>query len=126
MLPGDSSAAALGRLSRIAERFGATARAAYPDAIMEPSPESPTDNGGFAAIAAALGKSFPEAACVPFLLAGGTDTKHYLGVTKAVYRMSALRQTNADLAAIHGRDEHVEIANLRRCAIFYKELIRSL
>ncbi|HRY55776.1 MAG TPA: hypothetical protein P5142_14220, partial [Spirochaetia bacterium] len=81
---------------------------------------------GYRAIEAALGASFPEAGCAPFLLSGGTDTKHYLKVAEAVYRFTPLRQTSADLAGIHGRDERVEVGNLRRCALFYAALMRSL
>ncbi|HOX33287.1 MAG TPA: M20/M25/M40 family metallo-hydrolase [Spirochaetales bacterium] len=126
ILPGDSSAAVLGRLSRAAARFGATALAAHPAAVVEPSPESPAEHEGYRAIRSALGASFPEAGCAPFLLSGGTDTKHYLKVAEAVYRFTPLRQTSADLAGIHGRDERVEVGNLRRCALFYAALMRSL
>jgi len=126
LLPGDSSRAALARIQAVAGRFGATARPAYPDAVMEPSPESPTDHEGYRAIAAALGAAFPEAAAAPFLMSGGTDTKHYLRVAEAVYRFTPAKQTNADLAGIHGRDERVAVDNLRRCAIFYEALIGSL
>ncbi len=126
ILPGDRSEAALARLSRRAARAGASARPAREAAIVEPSPESPTDHEGYRAIGAALGVAFPEAGRAPFLLSGGTDTKHYLGVAGAVYRMTPLMQTGEDLAGIHGRDERVAVDNLRRCAIFYKSLIASL
>jgi carboxypeptidase PM20D1 len=126
ILPGESSGQALARLARLAGRHGATARAAHPEAVVEPLPESPVDHEGYRAIEAALGDSFPEAAAVPFLFSAGTDTKHYRGVTEAMYRLTPLKQGSAQLEGVHGRDERVEIGNLRRCEIFYQRLISRL
>ncbi|MBL8966428.1 MAG: M20/M25/M40 family metallo-hydrolase, partial [Spirochaetaceae bacterium] len=107
-------------------RHGAAATVAHPDHVVEPLPESPVDHEGYRAIEAALARSFPDAAAVPFLFSAGTDTKHYRGVADAIYRLTPLKQSSADLAGVHGRDERVEIGNLRRCAIFYRRLIESL
>jgi len=126
ILPGESVAGTVERISRIVRKEGVTARPRYPEKAVEPLPESPVDHEGFRAIEAALGESFPEAAAVPFLFSAGTDTKHYRDVTEAMYRLQPLIQTNADLAGVHGRDERVGIDNLRRCAIFYRRLIASL
>ncbi len=126
ILSGDTIAKALERLARIAGRHGAAVRPAHPEAMVEPLPESPIDHEGYRAIEAALAASFPEAAVVPFLFSAGTDTKHYRAVAEAMYRLTPLRQSSADLEGIHGRDERVEIGNLRRCALFYESLIESL
>jgi carboxypeptidase PM20D1 len=126
ILPGDDSGRALARLARLARPYGASARPAHPEAVVEPLPESPVDHEGYRAIEAALGDSFPEAAAVPFLFSAGTDTKHYRGVTQAMYRLTPIRQTSAQLEGVHGRDERVEIGNLRRCEIFYERLISRL
>jgi carboxypeptidase PM20D1 len=126
ILPGETSGLVLARMARIAKSFGATARIAHPEALVEPLPESPVDHEGYKAIEAALAASFPEAAAVPFLFSAGTDTKHYRGVAGAMYRLTPLRQTPADLDGVHGRDERVEIGNLRRCALFYERLMADL
>ena len=126
ILPGESSAEALSRLGRLARPQGATVRVAHPEEVKEPLPESPVDHEGYRAIEAALARSFPEAAAVPFLFSASTDTKHYLGVAEAMYRFTPLKQGSADLEGVHGRDERVEIGNLRRCELFYKSLLGSL
>jgi len=126
ILPGQSSRKVLARMASLARPYGATVRVAHPESLVEPLPESPIDHEGYRAIEAALARSFPESACVRFLFSAGTDTKHYRGVAEAMYRFTPLRQSSADLEGVHGRDERVEIGNLRRCELFYKSLLGSL
>jgi carboxypeptidase PM20D1 len=126
IVPGESSAEVLARLGALASSHGATVRPAHLEDVKEPLPESPVDHEGYRAISAALAASFPEAVAVPFLFAASTDTKHYLGVAEAMYRLTPILQSPSDLEGVHGRDERVEIANLRRCEIFYKKLLESL
>jgi carboxypeptidase PM20D1 len=126
ILPGENVSGVLERMSRIVAPFGVKARPHHPEELVEPLPESPVDHEGFRAIEAALAASFPEAAAVPFLFSAGTDTKHYRQVAEAIYRLTPLVQTGADLEGVHGRDERVSVANLRRCALFYLRLLASL
>ncbi len=126
ILPGESVEEALARLARLVKPFGASVAIAHPEHVVEPLPESPVDHEGYRAIEVALARSFPDAAPVPFLFSAGTDTKHYREITEAIYRLTPLKQTSADLEGVHGRDERVELGNLKRCALFYKRLIESL
>ena len=126
ILPGETVGGNLRRMSRLVARHGVTARPRYPEKVVEPLPESPVDHEGYRAIETALAAAFPEAATVPFLFSAGTDTKHYRQVAGAIYRLTSLVQTNEDLAGVHGRDERVELGNLRRCAVFYRRLMAAL
>jgi carboxypeptidase PM20D1 len=126
VLPGDTTAEALERLRRIVSRHGVEARVAHPDSAVEASAESPVDHEGWRSIVSALGESFPDAAALAFLFSAGTDSKHYRHIVRAIYRFTPLVQTKEDIARIHGRDEKVELGNLRRCAHFYRSLISSL
>lgn len=126
ILPGESSGAVLKRLEKLCRPFEAGVSLAHPRAVVEPLAESSIDNEGYRAVVGALSASFPEAAAVPFLFSAGTDTKHYRTVVDAMYRLTPLRQTSRQLDGIHGRDERVEIGNLRRCEIFYKSLLERL
>lgn len=126
ILPGESSAAVLRRLERLCRPYGAAVSLAHPGSLVEALAESSIDSEGYRAITAALSASFPEAAAVPFLFSAGTDTKHYRNVVDDMYRLTPLRQTAGQLEGVHGRDERVEIANLRRCELFYKSLLERL
>ncbi|MFZ4616493.1 MAG: M20/M25/M40 family metallo-hydrolase [Rectinemataceae bacterium] len=126
ILPGEDSAGVLDRIARIVSRFAVIAAPAHADSVVEPLPESSLDTELWRAIEAALGDAFPEAAMLPFLFSAGTDTKHYRHIARAMYRLTALVQTSEDLAGVHGKDERVEVSNLRRCLRFYETLIGSL
>jgi carboxypeptidase PM20D1 len=126
ILPGETAEGILARMARLAKPSGAKVRDGHPESRVEPLPESSVDHEGYRAIEAALSASFPEAAAVPYLFCAGTDTKHYRGVAEAMYRLTPLKQNASQLDGVHGRDERVEIGNLRRCEIFYHRLIESL
>jgi len=77
-------------------------------------------------VRAALGAAHPEAAVVPYLVSAGTDSKHYVNIVQAIYRIAPIRQTSRDLEGIHGPDERISVENVRRCALFYYELMKGM
>jgi carboxypeptidase PM20D1 len=126
VLPGSDVASNLARIETLASRSGARAEFAHHGHVFEPPPESPVDHEGYRRISRAIGTVFPESATVPFLLAAGTDSKHYIDLAEAVYRFAPIIQTREDLAGIHGKDERISIENVRRCCLFYETLLRGL
>jgi carboxypeptidase PM20D1 len=126
VLPGSDIARTMARIESLATRSGARAEFAHRGHIVEPPPESPVDHEGYRRIALAIKDVFPESGVVPFLLAAGTDSKHYLKVAGAVYRFAPIVQDREDLAGIHGVDERISVENVRRCCLFYETLVRAL
>lgn len=126
LMPGHSAADALARIASIAAPFGVTARIHHEEFHAEASAESPASGEGWEAVVAALGKSHPGVAAVPFLMSGGTDTKHYPKVAAASYRFAPIRSTKEDLARIHARDERIRLEDLDDCALFFLSLMESL
>ncbi|PKL26367.1 MAG: hypothetical protein CVV47_00080 [Spirochaetae bacterium HGW-Spirochaetae-3] len=126
VLPGADVATTMARLGSIAAKAGAHAELAHLGHAVEPLPESPVDHDGYRAIEACIRDVFPEAGAVPFMFTAGTDTKHYIDVSEAMYRFEPILQTPADLAGVHGPNERVSVENVRRCVLFYESLIRSL
>lgn len=126
ILPGETSADVLARLTSLVGRFGAEVSVKHEGHVVEASDESGTDHEGWKAIESALASSHPEAACLPFLFSAATDTKHYRKVVDATYRFTALPQSQEDLKRVHGDNERVKIGDLDRCAAFYEALMKSL
>jgi carboxypeptidase PM20D1 len=92
----------------------------------DPSPESRTDNDAFAAVAAALHMSYPDAAAVPYIMMQASDARHFHRFAPAVYRFAPLKMSAAQRASIHGVDERVEISSLERGERFHRALIEQL
>lgn len=92
----------------------------------DPSPESPSDGPGFAAIEHAVGVAYPEAITAPYIMMQATDARFIHRLVPNVYRFAPLRMSAAQRASIHGADEHVEVESLERGEVFHRTLIQTL
>ncbi|GAA2528019.1 M20 family peptidase [Microbacterium mitrae] len=95
-------------------------------ASSDPSPESSADNEQFAAIAAALAASHPDAIAVPYVVFAATDSRHFHTFSPATYRFAPLLMSTAQRAAIHGVDEWVALSELERGEKFHRALLTAL
>jgi carboxypeptidase PM20D1 len=66
---------------------------------------------------------FPEAIPVPFLIPGGTDARHYRGMSDGVFGFVPVRLETGDLRRAHGNDERIPIDSIAGAIGFYAELI---
>jgi len=80
----------------------------------------------FLLIAQTVHRVFPEALCAPYLLNATTDSRHYLGLTRNIFRFTPLRLSIRDLRRVHGIDERVSHGNLARAVEFYTALMRKV
>jgi carboxypeptidase PM20D1 len=72
-----------------------------------------------------IGQLFPSAVPVPFLMVGGTDTRHYEGLTRNVYRFNPIVATTELVSGAHGTNERVRAGDFVRAARFFAQLIRN-
>ena len=72
-----------------------------------------------------IGQLFPEAVPVPFLMIAGTDTRHYEGLTRNIYRFNPIAATTELLSGAHGTNERVRADDFARAARFFAQLIRN-
>lgn len=122
ILQGDTSADVLAHLRRVSGMDYQV----RPIAVEEPSGAASTETAAYGHLTGVIGRLFPEAVIIPYLMAGGTDSRYYEELADHVYRFQPLRLTEAQLALMHGTDEHLEIENLGRMMAFYRELITTL
>lgn len=92
----------------------------------EPSPESAVESPTFRLIQTTIAQVYPGALVAPNLLGGGTDTKHFQGLSPNVYRFLPVRIRAEDLARFHGTDERIGVENYAGVVRFYVQLIRNL
>ncbi len=122
VLQGDTTA---GILSHLRELTGMSYEV-RPIAVEEPSRIASTDSAAYAHLARTIGEVFPDAVVIPYLMAGGTDSRHYEGLADDVYRFQPLRLSGEDLDLLHGTDERLSIGNLANMLSFYKRFMETL
>lgn len=66
---------------------------------------------------------FPDAMISPYLVSGGTDSRHYKDLAKNSYRFLPSRISQDELSRVHGRGEFISVENLEKMVAFYKELL---
>ena len=91
----------------------------------EPSAVSPTDGPAYRLVTETIAQVVPGVAEAPSLVVGGTDSRHYAGLTEAVYRFLPYTIRPGDLARVHGTDERILLDDYERMVQFYVQLIRN-
>lgn len=91
----------------------------------EPSPVSDINSPSFMTVYKTTKQVFPDALVAPYLVIAGTDSKHFAGVAKNLYRLNPHRLGKNDLAMLHGMNEKISLENYGECIKFYMQLIRN-
>jgi carboxypeptidase PM20D1 len=91
-----------------------------------PSPISSTKTYGFKTIHKTIEQLFPESIVAPTLVLGGTDSRHYSGICKNIYRFLPIVVTKNDMKRIHGIDERIAINDFKNVIRFYHQLLKNV
>lgn len=92
----------------------------------EPSPITDPKGRAFHQIEAAMAKVYPGLPVLPFLLAGGTDTKHFTDHCPNCLRHTPMIFTAEQRKGIHGLNEHIDIDVLPGAVDFFKALVQGM
>ena len=63
---------------------------------------------------------------VPYVMNGGTDSKHFTRICKNVYRFAGFRFSNEERAGMHGNDETLRTQSYLDGVRFYIKLLQSI
>ena len=91
-----------------------------------PSPVSSTSSASYLTLARTIRSLEPDAIVGPSLVIGATDSRHYAGFARDVYRFLPVQLGEADLARIHGTNERVGVHDYARSVAFMTRLIHDL
>lgn len=97
----------------------------YGELGSEASPVSPTRGPAWELLAGTVARVVPEAVVAPSLVLGGTDARHYAGLTQNVYRFVPFTVGPGDLERVHGTDERLSLDDFGRMVRFYRALIEG-
>lgn len=93
----------------------------------EPLPLSDygTESFGYQMIRSTIKQIFGqnEVVIAPSVMIANTDTKHYMNLTKSIYRFTPIVVAKDDVNRIHGINERLSIDNFQRLINFYYHLI---
>jgi carboxypeptidase PM20D1 len=124
--PRDSAASVQAHVEDLVAPFGIDVSRAEGVLGSDPSPLAPTDTAGYRALHALAHWTVDGAPVAPGLVVGATDARHFADLTPAAYRFMPMVATRAEIAGLHGTDEHLEIANLARMVEGYARFVQAV
>jgi carboxypeptidase PM20D1 len=122
LLPGDRSDEMLARARRAAGQLPVSLSWLRPP--LEATEVSSTGSRAWSLIAG-LAADAAHGPAAPALVIGGTDSRHLQCISGDIYRFQPITLSEADLAMIHGADEHLTLDNLNQSITFYARLIEA-
>jgi carboxypeptidase PM20D1 len=90
-----------------------------------PSKVSSTENIGYKLLSQTIREFANDTLVAPYLVMGGTDSKHFYPLTDSVYRFLMIRVNPETMKLIHGINEHISIDNYVMSIQFFHELLRK-
>ncbi len=90
-----------------------------------PSAVSDVNSASYGVLARSILQIFPDVVVAPFLVVGGTDSRHYEEVSENIYRFLPIRLVSEDYGRLHGTNERIAVENYTEIIRFYLQLIRN-
>ena len=92
----------------------------------DPSPVSDVRSVEFEALSHTIREITPDAVVIPYLVIGGTDSRHFSAISQNVFRYSPTHIAASDLKRAHGTNERVAVRDLGDLVKFYSRLVQNL
>jgi len=124
ILPGDSVGSVLAHVRAVVNDPRITV-APYQTSVAEPSPVTDAAGAPFQLLARTIKQTFPGAVVTPWLVTGGTDSRHYTTLTPNVLRFVGASLGSDDLRRIHGTDERIGVGDYVNVVRVYVQLLRN-
>ncbi len=93
--------------------------------LWNPSPVSDVSSVNFLNIEKTIRQTFPETVVAPYLVLGGTDSRHFTEISPNIYRFIPIKMNAEDLRRAHGINERVSIETYSQAIGFYYNLIKN-
>jgi carboxypeptidase PM20D1 len=90
-----------------------------------PSPVADYGSPQYALLEKTIAQLFPRAVPVPFLMVGGTDTRHYEALTRNIFRFNPFVATPDLISGAHGTNERIRVEDFVRGVKFFAQLIEN-
>jgi carboxypeptidase PM20D1 len=101
---------------------GVAIRATNPS---EPSPISPTSGQQWDLLSSSVEAVYPGTIVSPYIMLGASDSRHFTGISKSVYRFTPFEMSTAERGTLHAVNERIRVATWLKGIEFYGRLIRA-
>lgn len=92
----------------------------------EPAPVSPTRGHAWGLLSATIEAEFPGAIVTPYVQNGATDSRHFTGLTSAVYRFVPFEMSRQERDTLHAMNERIRVSSFLKGIEFYRTLLGAL
>jgi carboxypeptidase PM20D1 len=124
ILQGDSAAGVVQHVRRVVNDPRVEIRN-VPPGPREPTPASGVGTESFALLQRTIRQVAPNAIVVPWLVVGGTDARHFTGISSEVYRVGVTPLGPDDVRRAHGTDERVSVEGYVGMVRFFIQLLTN-
>lgn len=123
LLPGDTQASVTEHVRQTIANDRISIRP-FP-ANVDPPPVTGTASPAYRTLNRTIREVFPDVVVAPGLMVGGTDSRHYVGITDNIFRFSPVRANGEDLKRFHGTNERLSIEGYADMIRFYRRLMEN-
>lgn len=123
LLPGDSIEYAKQYISSALSSLKLDVEINPGESINEALPLSPICGPAWDELSRLCARHFPNALVLPYLCLAGTDTRHYLAVSRAIYRFNPFEVDQTSLDSIHSADEGLSLETMAKALDYYASLM---
>ncbi|CAN5374999.1 M20 family peptidase [soil metagenome] len=120
LLPGDSTSRVIEKVKQTINDDRITVNP-FNNFIGEPTGVTSENSFGYKKIDMIAKKTFANTVTTPFLMIGGTDSRHFSAISDGIIKFSPM----FDPIGFHGIDERVSLEGYRTTLWFYEQLMRD-
>ena len=120
LLPGDSSSGVMERVKKVIDDERVTV-SAFNNFKGEPSSITSENSFAYKKTDEIAKKTFPNTVTTPFLMIGGTDSRHFSEISSGIIKFSPI----TDPVGFHGIDERVSLESYQAALWFFEQLMRD-
>ncbi len=119
-IPHQGMAESNAAIERLAKKYDLTVKVIDAYDFCEPVD---THSDAFRLVEQVIGEVFPNLPCIPYVMTGGTDARHYQRISDACIRFSPVVYGPAQMKGMHGLNEYLDTYSLPGAVDYYKALI---
>lgn len=122
--PNDDKEKCFEKLRKIAKKFDVDMEIDGSRECRNASPMVDLTSDGYKVFEAAVKKTYPDVAVVPYLMFGGTDCRIMQPIAKTAIRCTPCKLSTDQLGGMHASNESVDVSSIGETVAFFKTFLQ--